>query len=678
MQEHYVTLFDSGYLPQGLSLHASMRRHAPDSTLWVVCIDDDAYRILASMDLPNLHTLRLCELETPELLAVKPTRSRAEYCWTLTPFAPRWVMEADASIQRVTYLDSDMFFRSSPHRIFQEFNESEKDVLITEHDFDPRYDRAKEFGRFCVQFLTVRHTESGLRVLSWWQEKCLEWCFYRKEPNRFGDQKYLDRWPSLFGDAVHVLHRNELLGAPWNASRRDSRVAMYHFHSLRVLDSDQTRLWSGYNLGSIEYRLFYREYIDELSIQIPKIPKTVLGRFRMNWYQKLLVWKNELMCLERVAPIPREPTASMNHRVLHVCTAFNAADGYGGPSSVMANQMKLLPKYGIEVTGLSISGASSPQIHNMTMLPLGHRIPGLRFSGWIPKRTRSVPNLLQKADIVHIHFGREFFPIEVAWLCKRQGIPYILQTHGMLTTIRKSREVPSWLLDKLLIGPLVESAAAVLALQEIEAKALRGRFPKANVRIMPNGIPPREFVPASSRSKNITFLSRFNARKRPTDLIHAFRQIPDDLSRDWTLRMIGSDDGELARMIKAASGDPRIQIQPAVSSDKIWEEHAKAGIFALPSVEEPFSMAVLEAMSVGSCCLVTEGCHNSGLLASSQAAIVCENATDSIATSLSRLMSDPDLRKRMGESAYKASREIFGQDTVIAQLCRIYCEALVR
>ena len=31
--------------------------------------------------------------------------------------------------------------------------------------------------------------EDGLKALNWLQQKGLEWCFARVEPNRFGDQK---------------------------------------------------------------------------------------------------------------------------------------------------------------------------------------------------------------------------------------------------------------------------------------------------------------------------------------------------------------------------------------------------------------------------------------------------------------------------------------------------------
>ena len=93
--EHYVTIFDSLFLPQGLALHMSMERHVKNYNLWVICVDDDAHKVLANLQLPNVRLLQISKLETQELLNIKPGRTKAEYCWTLTPFAPKFVFEAD-------------------------------------------------------------------------------------------------------------------------------------------------------------------------------------------------------------------------------------------------------------------------------------------------------------------------------------------------------------------------------------------------------------------------------------------------------------------------------------------------------------------------------------------------------------------------------------------------------
>lgn len=235
MMEHFVTLFDSLFLPQGLALHLSMERHAGNYTLWILCVDDEVYGVLSKLDLPNVRLLQLSKLETPELLAVKSDRSKGEYCWTLTPFAPRFVFEADAEVPRVTYLDADLWFRKNPAPIFREFDASGKDVLITDHAYAPEYDQSGISGQYCVQFMTFSRN-GGEVIRKWWEEKCVEWCFAKFEDGKFGDQKYLDDWPIRFADSVHVLTNKELLLAPWNAIRFPYGCAVaWHFHGLRIV-----------------------------------------------------------------------------------------------------------------------------------------------------------------------------------------------------------------------------------------------------------------------------------------------------------------------------------------------------------------------------------------------------------------------------------------------------------
>src|ERR1700730_2189583 len=110
-----------------------MRRYAGTFTLWVLCMDDEVKAKLDSLGISTIRTVGLGEVETAALLAVKPTRNRAEYCWTMTPFTPTMVFDRDPQAQRVTYIDADMYLLKSPRPIFEEFEGSGKAVLITDH-----------------------------------------------------------------------------------------------------------------------------------------------------------------------------------------------------------------------------------------------------------------------------------------------------------------------------------------------------------------------------------------------------------------------------------------------------------------------------------------------------------------------------------------------------------------
>ena len=232
--EHYVTLFDSLFLPQGLALHRSMERHAKPYTLWVLCMDDPVFDALQGVSLPNVRPLQLSTLASEALQRAKATRTTAEYCWTCTPFTPHFVFAADLAVKRVTYIDADMWFRKNPGPIFSAFEASGKHVLITDHAYAAECDQSMANGQYCVQFMTFTR-DGGEPVRKWWQDRCLEWCYARAEDGKFGDQKYLDDWPQRFPDLVHVLQDKELLLAPWNATRFPyGHSILWHFHGLRI------------------------------------------------------------------------------------------------------------------------------------------------------------------------------------------------------------------------------------------------------------------------------------------------------------------------------------------------------------------------------------------------------------------------------------------------------------
>lgn len=261
--EHYVTLFDSLFLPQGLALHMSMERHVQEYTLWILCVDDEAHEVLTKLKLPNVRLLQLSKLETKDLLRVKQTRSKGEYCWTLTPFAPRFVFEEDSTVERVTYLDADLWFRKHPGVLFEELEISGKDVLITDHSYSPEYDHSSVSGQYCVQFLIFNRNRGAQKVREWWEDRCIEWCYDRHENGLFGDQMYLNDWPILFKESVHILQNKELIIGPWNAKRFPyGNSVAFHFHGLRI--GKYIQLTVGYVLPTPIIKNLYLLYINDI------------------------------------------------------------------------------------------------------------------------------------------------------------------------------------------------------------------------------------------------------------------------------------------------------------------------------------------------------------------------------------------------------------------------------
>jgi len=241
---HYCTYFDRNYLVKALALIESLNAHERNAfQLFVICLDEISRVILEKLRLHNVVIIPLHAIEGKdiELLAVRPGRSLAEYYWTLTPTMILRILEEDPNIDVITYLDADLFFYSSPDPIFDEL--ADNAVLIHEHRFSPALIYLEENGRYNVGLLSFRNDNNGRRVLSWWRERCIEWCFARAENGRFADQAYLNDWPQRFKNVSVLQHIGAGVG-PWNHEQYDFQIntagqtlvsgrplVFYHFHS---------------------------------------------------------------------------------------------------------------------------------------------------------------------------------------------------------------------------------------------------------------------------------------------------------------------------------------------------------------------------------------------------------------------------------------------------------------
>jgi hypothetical protein len=147
-------------------------------------------------------------------------------------------------------------------------------ICIAPHRYAPQYAAQEVNGIYCVQWNTFRRDERGMTALDWWRERCLEWCYYRLEDGKLGDQKYLDDWPERF-PGVHVLQHKGGGLAPWNVPNYDiasdgaggvrvddDPLVFFHYHRV-TLRRRGTADWRppGYEIPDHVFDLVYRPYL---------------------------------------------------------------------------------------------------------------------------------------------------------------------------------------------------------------------------------------------------------------------------------------------------------------------------------------------------------------------------------------------------------------------------------
>ena len=280
---NFCTLFDSYYLDKGLALYNSLKNNSDNFRLFIFCFDDQSKDVLESLDLSNTVILHHSAIEDEKLLKLKSERSKAEYCWTCTPVIIQYVLD-NYDVDSCTYIDADLFFFNDPQILFDEIKKKRANVVITPHRFaNNKKDQklCKRSGKYCVEFNYFDQSENAREALSWWRKKCAEWCFHLYEPERMGDQKYLEKFPVLF-KGVHELQHLGGGVAPWNLrqycyvkndkihiwlreknSGNEFPIVFYHFQNLRYLSKDYVNIGSETNSKIIK-DVIYIPYLVEV------------------------------------------------------------------------------------------------------------------------------------------------------------------------------------------------------------------------------------------------------------------------------------------------------------------------------------------------------------------------------------------------------------------------------
>ena len=98
---------------------------------------------------------------------------------------------------------------------------------------------------------------------------------------------------------------------------------------------------------------------------------------------------------------------------------------------------------------------------------------------------------------------------------------------------------------------------------------------------------------------------------------------------------------------------------------------SSADIFVLPSYSEGFSIAVLEAMAARLPVVISEGC-NFPEVSEHDAGFVVEANEKPVAEAISALLSNSDLRARMGENGRKLVSERYTWQAAASKIADLY------
>jgi glycosyltransferase involved in cell wall biosynthesis len=305
------------------------------------------------------------------------------------------------------------------------------------------------------------------------------------------------------------------------------------------------------------------------------------------------------------------------------------------------------------------------------------RIPKLGFSGiFSPELHNWLRYNLNKADVAHIHMGRDIVTLPAAVLASKSKVPYVLQTHGMVTASSHPLAGP---VDRLWTIRALKRAKRILYLTPEEYRGLNGVAALGpTLQQLSNGVPAASSYRApAERATEVLFLARLHPRKRPLLFVDLAKKLhPHFPEIQFVLAGPDGGQGDAVRKAIEASGISHVlRWEGAVKPDMTSQRLSSCDVYVLPSVDEPFPMSVLEALALGKPSVVTDSCGLAEYIASWEAGSVANSTLDSLVRAVHRLLADGSLRRQAGANAYSLATNEFSMSHVAARLEQVYEEA---
>lgn len=398
--------------------------------------------------------------------------------------------------------------------------------------------------------------------------------------------------------------------------------------------------------------------------------------------------------------------------ILYVAHGYKPAYRLGGPMWSISALAEGMAARGHTVTVFAPNGNGDEdldvptdrvvEVDGVSVRYFRRTEPFRRYLPWLKYLSQSIGYLytadlvpvmrsvLERVDIVHTQMPFVYPTQAAARLALTRRVPLFYSQRGVFDPARL--QFRSWkksLYIRLVERPIMRRATGLVALTPDEITSFRALGVQTPVHLVPNGIDVERFrrVPRagslgqmgiSEGQTVILFLARLHQTKGVDLLVDAFIRIAEAHPQS-ILVLAGHDEQDLlpglGERIGAAGLTKRVITPGIVTGEQKLDLLARADLFALPSIGEGLSMAVLEALASGTPVILSREC-NLPIVESAGAGAIVNRTVEDFASALGRFLADSALRERAAERAYALARDEFGWPPILDRLEAVYAGAL--
>ena len=286
----------------------------------------------------------------------------------------------------------------------------------------------------------------------------------------------------------------------------------------------------------------------------------------------------------------------------------------------------------------------------------------------------SVVASLKDYDVIHYHAEG---PCAFMWIPSLFGIKTVATIHGL--DWARNGKWGSMASSFIKFGEkvAVEFSNSVIVLsRHVQQYFLENYNRETN--LIPNGVERPEKKAANIITSKyglkgddyILSLSRLTREKRIDLLIDAFKKI--DTEKKLVIAGGSSDSGEYVESLKKlAVDDTRIIFTGFVQGDEMAELYSNAYLYCLPSELEGMPLSLLEAMSYGNCCLVSDIAENVDVVRNNGVSFRT-NDGESLFVNLQKLLNDNSLVCSFRKNASNYICSHYNWEDVVKETIKLY------
>ncbi len=316
---------------------------------------------------------------------------------------------------------------------------------------------------------------------------------------------------------------------------------------------------------------------------------------------------------------------------------------------------------------------------------LENPIPGLgQQLDWKSSSSISeLPEPFNKPDLVVFHGIYIFGYIRISNALRKEGIPYVLVPHSSLTIeAQHKKRIKKWLGNRLFFNNFINRAVAIQYLSKREQEM--SRF-NCDSFVGTNGISIPSVQKQAFHSDQISFvyIGRLEAYQKGLDYLFAAVRMASDelLAHKAKIYVYGPHYPEeyknVCKLFDKENVGNIVQLMDAVTGEEKQKILLDSDIFIQTSRFEGMPMGIIEAMSYGIPCLVTEGTTLGATVTDGDAGWCAQNSAESIAQTIKLAITEREQWAKKSENARKVIQSKFSWDMIARDAVTQY-EKIVR